>query len=173
MNSISRMHLSVLLGLALAVVSCRENSNSPNTTGQVTPNSDVVVYEGMPHPMHESRAAKDERRKKAVRELNGYPFYQEPLTIKKEDANRLSEILNDPATYRPFSGEKKCGGFHPDFAVEWSVGADKFRALICFGCGEVKSFRPSGESRYDLVSGGLSGVLKAYRKNRPVTGLEE
>jgi hypothetical protein len=42
----------------------------------------VVLYEGLPHQMFESRALEQERRTKAVQDLNGYPFYQEPLTLK-------------------------------------------------------------------------------------------
>jgi hypothetical protein len=67
-------------------------------------------------------------------------------------------------------GEKKCGGFHPDYAVEWSVGRDRYRALICFGCEEVKLFGPALESRNDLDRTAykrLEELLKPYQKNRP------
>jgi hypothetical protein len=136
----------------------------------------VALYEGLPHQMFESHLLEEERRTKAVQELNGYPFYQEPLTLTSGDAQRLSGILSEPATYQPFSGEKKCGGFHPDYAVEWHVGADRYRALLCFGCHEAKLFGPGLESRNDLNRAAydeLQELLKGYRKNRPATKIEE
>jgi hypothetical protein len=122
--------------------------------------------------MYESQLREEERRTRAVQELHGYPFYQEPLALAGEDAKRLSEVLGASGAYRTFSGEKKCGGFHPDYAVEWQVGADRFRALICFGCHEVKLFGPELESRHDLDRAAyerLQELLKGYRKNRPAT----
>jgi hypothetical protein len=111
-----------------------------------------------------------ERRSKPVQELHGYPFYQEPMPLTREGAKTLSEVLAESATYEPFSGEKLCGGFHPDYAVEWHVGADRYRALLCFGCHEVKLFGPGVESRNDLDEASyqkLWMLLMAYRKNRP------
>ncbi len=75
--------------------------------------------------------------------------------------------MDSSATYKEFSGEKKCGGFHPDFAVEWQIGTAKYQALICFGCGEVKLFGPGYESRYDFHSETIEKILKKYNKNRP------
>jgi hypothetical protein len=136
----------------------------------------IAVYEGLPHQFFEPRALEKERRTKAVQDLNGYPFYQQPLTLDSTDAKRLSEILGDSATYKPFAGEKKCGGYHPDYAVEWSVSSDRYRALICFGCYEVKLFGPGLESHNDLDLDAykrLKELLKPYQKNRPAFAPEQ
>src|SRR5262249_27059988 len=50
----------------------------------------VVLYEGLPHQFFEKRLLAEERRTRAVEELNGWPFYQEPLALPGRDAERLS-----------------------------------------------------------------------------------
>jgi hypothetical protein len=168
MMATSRFSIAVSLGAALLVSSCQKNLQA--FTEAVRQADRVVLYEGLPHPMFESRLSVEERRNKAIHELNGYSFYQEPLPLTTADAERLSEILGGSGTYGLFSGEKLCGGFHPDYTVEWHVGENRYRALICFGCHEVKLFGPVLALRNDLdqrAYGKLREILQDYRKNRP------
>jgi hypothetical protein len=109
----------------------------------------------------------NERKAKETFDLHGYAFYREPLVLKAEDAEKLKALLADETQFSPFEGEKKCGGFHPDYAVEWTVEGQVYQCLICFGCFEVKMYGPGGETRLDISKAGLAGLLKPYRKNRP------
>lgn len=136
----------------------------------ITETSTAVLLEGLPHPAFESELLEKEKASKPVQQLHGYPFYEEALALRPEDAKRLAQVLSEGGSLKPFEQEKKCGGFHPDYAVEWRTGADARRALICFGCDEVKLFGPGVESRHDLSAGAskeLEEVLGGYRKNRP------
>jgi hypothetical protein len=162
------------LGLTAAVIAAWHadaRSHKLKTFAQGVQQADkVVLYEGLPHQMFETKLLKEERQTKPVQELNGYPFYQEPLALSQEDAKQLSEMLSDSSSFRFFMGEKKCGGFHPDYCVEWQRGAECYRAALCFGCHEVKVFGPGIESRNDLSPRAyekLKRILKGYRKNRP------
>jgi len=133
----------------------------------------LTVYEGLPHPLYEEEAFRGELKAARTAQLCGFPFYREPLELKDEDARALRDLLGDASTYRAYSGEKKCGGFHPDYAVEWPSSGEVDRALICFGCSEVRIIRSRGGTFfYDLRRGRdrrprLLDLLKAYRKNRP------
>jgi hypothetical protein len=130
----------------------------------------LLLYEGLPHPIFEQRLFEEERTTKAITKLNGYPFYQQPLILALEHSKQLSEVLARTATYKSFSGEKRCGGFHPDFAVEWPNVKPLFQALICFGCREIKLWGPGIKSRNDLDAGAalkLQTTLLGYRRNRP------
>ncbi len=136
----------------------------------------LTVYEGLPHPLYEEETFQDELKTKPTIQLSGFPFYRDPLDLKDEDIRTLRGLLGDRRTYSSYSGEKKCGGFHPDYAVEWSSERKVYRCLICFGCTEARFDGPQGESfLYDLRSVGYGrhqrmrvlDVLKAYRKNRP------
>ena len=130
----------------------------------------LVVYEGLPHQMYDEAAFKEELKAKPTTTLNDYPFYTQSLDVKEPDREALREILGAHRTYESFSGEKKCGGFHPDYAVVWSVGGAAYRTLICFGCGEIKVIGPKGEARYDVARDArkrLQAILSPYRANRP------
>lgn len=126
----------------------------------------LVVYEGLPHQNYERELLAQERKTKETLELKGYPFYREPLELSEDDAEQLSAVLAKPSTWRPFTGEKKCGGFHPDYAVEFRRGSGRYLVLLCFGCGEAKLFGPLQASRYNM-SLEARPILEKYQKNRP------
>jgi hypothetical protein len=132
--------------------------------------ADLVLYEGLPHPFYEPKSLANEKASKLTRELAGYPFYREPLELTPEDAKSLREILTDRGSIAPFAGEKKCGGFHPDYAVPWTSGGIARQALICLGCREVLVAGRDGQARYDLRQHAydrLKSLLGRYVKNRP------
>jgi hypothetical protein len=169
---ISRLLLLAVTEAALLLSSCSPTSNPQAFTDAVRGAQTLVLHEGLPHQMFERDLVEEERRTKAVQDFHGYAFYEATLDLSEEDANRLTQILSDPSTFKPFSGEKKCGGFHPDYAVEWQDGDRRYWALLCFGCHEVKLFGPGIESRNDLEANAYSKLqvlLKNHRKNRPDT----
>lgn len=128
----------------------------------------VVLHEGLPHPVFEAALLERERASGSVEELHGYAFYREPLALTGEEAREITEAMASPDQFLPFSGEKKCGGFHPDYAVEWRRGGEVYTALVCFGCEEVKLFGPGMASRHDMRAAERFGeVLGRHHKNRP------
>jgi hypothetical protein len=131
---------------------------------------DLVLYEGLPHPFFEPTSLAKEKASRPTRDLAGYPFYLEPLALKAEDAASLRALLADRGTTAPFSAEKKCGGFHPDYAIAWTSGQIPTQALICLGCQEVLVSGREGQARYDLRQEAykrLKSLLEPYVKNRP------
>jgi hypothetical protein len=169
MNTFARLKRLALTAVLLFGLGCSGSSSKAFANG-IASAEGVTLYEGLPHGMFESDKLESERRSKPVVELHGYSFYKELLDLRPEDAKRLTEILGDAEALKPFGGEKKCGGFHPDYAAEWKRGASAYQALICFGCNEVKLFGPDIESRHDMSEGAdekLEALLGGYRKNRP------
>jgi hypothetical protein len=129
----------------------------------------VVLYEGLPHQLFDAQAMEWEIQTKQTFEDHGFRFYTEPLELKPDDAKKLTELATDPATFMQFQGEKLCGGFHPDYLIEWRVGKDVYRMQVCFGCREVQVFGPKSEVRCEMTARkNFAEVLKPYRKNRPV-----
>lgn len=116
----------------------------------------VVLYEGLPHQFFERDLLACELATKKTVRLHGFPFYAEVLPLKEADAKELTRLFTDVRSFQPFSGYKKCGGFHPDYAIEWHVGKEIYRCLVCFGCQEIKAFGPTKELYCDIVVAALN-----------------
>ena len=171
-----RWCLVVLLGMTLLAVIAIEfvftfEGNAPEQFKEAMRHSpSYVIYEGLPHQEFERELLAAELKSKAVREIGGYPFYDEALVLTLEDSKQLTQILVDTSIYFSSKLDRSCGGFHPDFAVEWSVGIEQYRTLICLGCGEAKLSGPGFESHHDVshfVKKRLSEIMTRNRKNRP------
>jgi hypothetical protein len=132
----------------------------------------LTLYEGLPHPDGEEVLFHQERLVSRTVRFHGFPFYRSPLEVPAEDVARLKSLLGTEKTFLAWCGEKKCGGFHPDYLVEGHAGGEMYRVLICFGCGEVKVFGPTHALRCDMENDSrkqLKELLKKYRKNRPAS----
>ena len=133
--------------------------------------SRLTLYEGLPHGMYEEDLLKGELKSKQTIQLHDFAFYRESLEVKRDDATKLSALIGDNAAFKDVSGlPKPCGGFHPDFAIEWSSGGRVYHCLICFGCDEAKLYGRHSERYCDIAADarkGIREILKSYRKNRP------
>lgn len=131
----------------------------------------IAVYEGLPHPYSEPRLYAAERKTKGFVERHGFPFYDAAARPGEAEEKTLTALCGNPATFSRWEGEKACGGFHPDWCLEWPGDGGVHRLLICFGCGEGRLFGPERELRVELsrgTKGKLFDLLKPFRKHRPV-----
>jgi hypothetical protein len=161
------MKRRVLAVLLCVSCGCGGGGDEAATINQATR---PVVFEGLPHPGDEPGLFQAEKAAKTTALFGEYAFYRDPLEVSADDVSSLKNVLGDRSTYKAFFGEKKCGGFHPDFAVEWSHDGGTYRTMICFGCGEIIVQKPGGQARYDLGGNAktrLMAILKPYQKNRP------
>jgi hypothetical protein len=148
---------------------CRKTDQQRLADG-ITRAEKVVLYEGLPHQLFEKSLLDEELRTKKTIKVEGFPFYEEPLDLKEEHAKELTRLVSDAKSFQPHTEDKKCGGFHPDYLVEWRKGDEVYQCLTCFGCHEVKIAGPKVALHFDLVNevqDRLTEVLKSYRKNRP------
>ena len=131
----------------------------------------TILYEGLPHQRWEKRALEEELASKATVRLHEFPFYKEALVLSKNDERALREIACAKDTFEVQSGAKACGGFHPDYCVEWR-GNDgcAYRMLVCFGCDEAMLCESTTKVFLDLRKAAYSrikSILTPYRKSRP------
>lgn len=130
----------------------------------------VSILEGLPHQENEYEIFESERSAKSTTTRMSYPFYAEIVTATAEDADALTALMLDESNFVPFSGEKKCGGFHPDYAAEWTTPSGKYVVLFCFGCAEIKAEGPGVSIRCDFrpyTASGFRNLLDNYDKQRP------
>jgi hypothetical protein len=133
----------------------------------------VTVFEGLPHQSSEKDSLERELKAKKTVTLHDFPFYAETLAVADADTKSLTALAADGKSVQKWAGAKPCGGFHPDYALEWTVGKDTYRMLVCFGCHEVKLYGPKAAVYADMSDHGLHGlekILKPLRKNRPKRG---
>lgn len=127
----------------------------------------LTLFEGLPNQNFEADLLTKEKATKPTTQLIGFDFYKAPTPLKAADVATLRSLLSASALYGGYTEDKKCGGFHPDYALQWG----DVTLLICFGCGEIERSEGAKTTRYDMGSDQskeLKTLLKAYRKNRPI-----
>ena len=128
----------------------------------------IQLYEGLPHQLFEGDLFVQESSREDVIKIGGYPFYTPSLLL--EDSSILRQLIGDPKNIETFSGEKLCGGFHPDYCVSWQLDGKVFQVLICFNCQEIIFHKTGRILRYDLKKETLKALkkdLSKYVSKRP------
>src|SRR5262249_45595205 len=97
----------------------------------------VVLYEGLPHQQGERNLRKKELREKEVVWLHGHPYYAETPALKAADVEALTALVSRRESFHAWGGMKWCGGYHPDYLIEWSMGKETYQMAVCLGCHEV------------------------------------
>ena len=95
--------------------------------------------------------------------LNGYLFYDERLAPQGSDLEQLTSPFSDTQSFHRHRGTKICGGYHPDYCIEWKKGDATTRALICLECGEVQFFAQRKELYCDLSPEASRNLATAER----------
>jgi hypothetical protein len=148
----------------------------------------VLLYEGLPHQESQKELLETELKTKSTIQLHGFPFYTETLPLSAEDARALTTLFCDGTTLKPdaafvamnyqtqlpdgmiISIGRLCGGYHPDYCIEWEVEGKKYRMQVCLGCAMVRCFGPGIVLYADIDyknKSPLWPILIKYRKNRP------
>lgn len=131
----------------------------------------IIVFEGLPHQNSKRSERESERRLKKCVEMHGYLFYDDARPAAHEDFTLLREALLRKGGIIEWTGNKLCGGYHPDYLIRWTGDDGTYDALICFGCHEVKLFGPRTRLYADLSADTyeqLKHTLAAFQKHRPM-----
>ncbi len=169
------MHLKILLlSLMLSPVACKSQDKSSPVEAtdalrkELNDAQQVFIYEGLPHQKFESDLYLIESLRTDILTIGGHPFYT-PATMT-EITQILKRLLCSPESFIRFSGEKLCGGFHPDYCVSWAEEKNACYALICYGCQEIIFLNGNEQFRYDVDEHVLAEVkkeLSKYKSKRP------
>src|SRR4051794_17810730 len=109
----------------------------PTVLDGIRKSAEVVLHEGLPSEFWEPQLRERELSRKKTIQLHGYPFYDHRLELRGADAERLTALFSARGSFRRYRDRKGCGGYHPDYCLEWKTGDGATRALICLECGEV------------------------------------
>lgn len=123
-----------------------------------------------PHNGWERDLLRRELETKSHVELRVYSFYKERLRLRPGDAKRVTRLFTDGGSFMPYGGPKTCGGYHPDYGIEWRAKGEVYRGFVCFSCGEVKIYGPTSAVHCDIKHSAykeFEKLLRPYRVNRP------
>jgi hypothetical protein len=129
----------------------------------------LTLSEGLPHPAKEAAAFAREETRRDTLTLADFKFYKPELKPDPARDQRLRQIISDPASLAMWT-QKRCGGFHPDWSVNWRSGRKDIHALVCFGCKELMILSPEQQLRYNLTPAAfknLQAELVPLRAKRP------
>ena len=132
----------------------------------------IEVFEGLPHQAFERSLLAIESLRTDTTKIGSFPFYTPSSEPSSNRATKLKDLLssNEGYTRQSFWVAKKCGGFHPDYAIAWKDGGATQYALICLGCSEIEFISPRRSIRYDISSkldDQLTELLAEYDSKRP------
>jgi hypothetical protein len=137
---------------------------------------DLLLYEGLPSEFWEPQLRQKALKEEETIALHGYAVYDDARPLPAEDAGSLTSLFSAKESFAPRRAGKACGGFQPEFCLEWKVGEAATQALISLECGEVKLFGPNGELYCDLVpaaSQKLKPLLTRHQNHSPVADADE
>jgi hypothetical protein len=137
---------------------------------------DMFLYGGLPSEFWEPELRQTALREAETTVLHGYTVYDDARLLPVEDARLLTALLSAKESFARYRAGKSCGGFQPEFCLEWKVGEAATEALISLECGEVKLFGPKGELYCDLVPVALQKLkplLTRHQNHSPVMDSDE
>ncbi len=142
----------------------------PAVLREISSAGEVLLYEGLPSEFWEPELRTRALKEKETIRLQGYAFYDEAQQLPAADASALTALLSATESFARHSSRKSCGGFQPEYCLEWTTGASSTQAVVSLECGEVKLYGPQGELYCDLVPEvvqKLKPLLSAFQKNAP------
>lgn len=112
----------------------------------------ITLYKGLPRAIWSQSHSKSAK----TRRIGNYTFFANEVVYPGEKIRILKAILSNSTSINRFSGEKKCGGFNPDYVV---ICGD-YKAFVCFGCQEVIYSHDNNDFRYDLSEQSYTELIK-------------
>ena len=132
--------------------------------------SSLVLYEGLPHQSLEYESFHKELASRETIRVDEYPFYARPLPVEAGDMEPFRRLSKTAKHFATATAGKACGGFHPDYCLEWTLGNTTYHYLVCLGCAEVAIHGSDVLLFLDMSDGSWStwkSILRKYRSQRP------
>lgn len=117
----------------------------------------LVVYRGFPR--REALTDDEPEPKKDPNvALRGYLFQPRAYACDEKATAKLREICSTKAAFKKWRGPKKCGGYHPDYCLQFKNGDTVTSVLLCYGCNEAKFFGSKANLYVDADAAALEAI---------------
>lgn len=117
----------------------------------------LVVYKGFPR-RHELPDDAPEPKKDPNIAIDGYVFQPHAYAVDEKAVAKLREICSTKDAFKKWRGPKKCGGYHPDYCLQFKNGDTVTSVLLCYGCNEAKFFGSKANLYVDADAGALEAM---------------
>lgn len=107
------------------------------------------IYAGLSHPFFEEDQLLKEILLGPRKIIHGHGFKPGEITPNEVTEAVINHLWSGKA-FKPWYGEKLCGGFHADYCLRWESDEGRFDIMICLGCGEALLFHDGEALRCDL-----------------------
>ena len=108
----------------------------------------VLSYDGFSHPRSDPGRLCFEILFKRRQILHGHAFSHAATDNSK--VRKIAAILTDHSSFRQWTGNKGCGGFHADRYFRWTEDSQTWEVLLCMGCHEALVFHGGQSLRCDI-----------------------
>jgi hypothetical protein len=174
--------LLLLTGVALTAEKpgnaqdCRKNNTEKNAQVEAyklifAAATEVIIYEGLPHPDEERELLESELKRNDILSLPPLDGAFYTPAIKVVDSVDLLNYLSGPDGIRVYS-PNKCG-FHSDYCIEFKHKNLTYRAFVCFGCRELLVMQGESGVTFAINDEELKKLLSIYDKKRPKRAMIE
>lgn len=113
--------------------------------------SSVYVYEGTPGDFNTEK--QDPNRSTMI--IDGFEFYADATKLNPSKVETINTLIRDRTAFLDYRGMKLCGGFHPDYCIEWRFeeGGQTWqsRAFACLGCHEWRLINKTSALHADMA----------------------
>ncbi len=163
----------IIVIICLFTTSCDFSSrisSSNDIRNSIRQVNSIFIYEGLPHQNQEGSLLKEELKRNKTVKIGEYPFYTPKSLAYKEDTGIIRNALSSTKSFAVYTRGKRCGGFHPDYAIEWHSHNKTYQALLCYGCHEFILIEGTSSYKYDMagkIFSDLPTILKKYDSKRP------
>lgn len=117
----------------------------------------LVVYRGFPR-REQLTDDEPEPKKDPNFALRGYFFQPRAYACDEKAMEKLRELCSTQAAFSKWRGPKKCGGYHPDYCLQFKNGDTMTSVLLCYGCNEAKFFGNKANLYVDANAAALEAI---------------
>ena len=126
--------------------------------------SSVYVYEGTPRDFD----IKKRDLKRPTVTIDGFEFYADARKLDSAKVEAINTLIRDRTVFLDYRGMKLCGGFHPNYCIEWRFEAEHqtwhSRAFACLGCHEWRLLDHASALHADMAGLAVSKLISILEK---------
>lgn len=93
--------------------------------------------------------------------INNYKFMTPKQSVNTQQIAQLQNLIGSNMYFQNYRGAKLCGGFRPDYMIEWHVEKNPVQLMLCNGCHEIIISHKNQWFKHDYANAEKAKEIKA------------